>query len=370
MKIALIEPIGSHGGMNYYDYGLALGLGENDVLVYYFTCNKTECREYKNVLLYKTFGDIWNKNGLIKLFFLLNGYLKSILQSKVKQVDLLHFHFFNLGIINVLVLLFSKITFQKIIVTIHDVEPFDGKSNALLTKIAYSLIDGVIVHNFICLNEVIQKGLNKNKAGVVPIGNHMPFIDSLEKRKSFDKFNLLFFGQIKEVKGLDVLLDALSIITKTQKNIQLTIAGKFWKDSKDKYDDQISKLRIGSYIDAHYKFIPDEEIVNFFSEADLVVLPYRRIYQSAVLMLTMSYGVPVLVSDLDAFCEIVVDNENGFIFKNEDAIDLANKIKLIMNNKFDLKKVSEKASDMLVEKYDWVLVGSKTVDFYSKIINK
>ena len=64
----------------------------------------------------------------------------------------------------------------------------------------------------------------------------------------------------------------------------------------------------------------------YYASSDIVVLPYRRIYQSGVLMMSLCYKKPVIVSDLPSFKEIIVDQENGVFFSSDDSVSLAHAV--------------------------------------------
>ena len=116
-----------------------------------------------------------------------------------------------------------------------------------------------------------------------------------------------------------------------------------------------------------YNHIPNEWVEAYYEAADLVVLPYKRIYQSGVLLLSMSYGRPVLTSDLPAFMEIIEHGENGFLFESENAEDLADKIMDLAENKGQLSIVRDRASKKIRSEFDWVHIGAKTKALYSTL---
>ncbi|WP_427875740.1 glycosyltransferase [Flavobacterium sp. MMS24-S5] len=148
------------------------------------------------------------------------------------------------------------------------------------------------------------------------------------------------------------------------------MAGKVWKDELGKYQEIIKTLEIEDRIITDFRYIPDNEVVTFYQKADLVVLPYRNIYQSGVLLLTLSYGKPVLCSDLDPFKEIINHNENGFLFQTENAQDLAHKIREIISNKSNLMKVKNNADLIIRDNYNWIRIGQLTKKFYDLILSK
>ena len=90
----------------------------------------------------------------------------------------------------------------------------------------------------------------------------------------------------------------------------------------------------------HTKFIDYEDVEHYYCSSDLVVLPYKKIYQSGVLMMTLSYERPALVSDLPPLIEVITDNENGFSFASENEDDLTDKIIKIILDKENLERVA------------------------------
>ncbi len=83
--------------------------------------------------------------------------------------------------------------------------------------------------------------------------------------------------------------------------------------------------RAGEYF-SRADFIPDDETEVYFKAADVLVLPYRHIYQSGVLFLGYSFGLPVLAADVGALKEDIVEGKTGFVFRPEDPADLAETI--------------------------------------------
>ncbi|NJB72640.1 glycosyltransferase involved in cell wall biosynthesis [Saonia flava] len=364
-KISIIEPIGAYGGMDYYDYGLSYGLGQNKLAVLYFTCANIQDRDFKNVILFKSFGDVWSTKGFMRGFIFLKGYFTSFLISKKQKSDIFHFHFFSLGILNLIVLLMASLFKQKKVVTLHDIDPFYGNSIGLIEKLSLRLVNGVIVHNQASKEELLSKGVKLPDLAIIPHGNYLPFVEILPRPERSKTINILFFGQIKEVKGLEVLLNAMKIVVEENKNYRLTIVGRPWKTDGAMYERMILDLDLSDFVERHFRFIKDEEVASFYKNAHVVVLPYKKIYQSGVLLLTLSYGRTVITSNLEPFREIITDNENGFIFESENSKDLASCIlKLNYNSIIETTSNSKK----LIEKnFNWINIGHKTLNFYSSL---
>ena len=109
------------------------------------------------------------------------------------------------------------------------------------------------------------------------------------------------------------------------------------------------------------------DLKNYFKDSDLVVLPYNKIFQSGVLLLSMSYGRAVLCSDLKPFKEIIEHNKSGYLFENGNFNDLADKIIDIYNNRKLIPQIIENANSLLHNKYDWEIIGKSTKKLYEKI---
>lgn len=371
--VGIIEPVGGHGGMDYYDYGLALGLGENKVKVQYYTSSETNVRAYPNVETVICFSNMWKNNVVLKSLKYLWGHLYAIRDLKKKGGRLIHLHFFTFRSIDLIILLLAKTLKVRVIVTVHDVIAFDKKANNIIEKECFKYIDGIVVHNKVSFSTLMDRHNLTIPVSIIKHGNYLPFIDKPVpkiKGSSNKKLSLLFFGQIKKVKGLDILLNAVKIVVDSGYDIELVIAGKPWKSDLEEYENLIANLGITNFVKTRFQYIPDTEVSAFYNEADIVILPYRTIYQSGVLLLTLSYGKPVICSDLQAFQEVIVDGFNGLLFQTENASDLAKKIVDVVQQPNLLNTIKDNAFNTISEDYDWIKIGEKTCQFYIDVLFK
>ena len=120
----------------------------------------------------------------------------------------------------------------------------------------------------------------------------------------------LFFGLIRDYKGLDTLLEAWAKFRR--KGHKLLIAGEFYA-SRDKYIDLIKSLGLEDDIVLHDHFVPDSEVKNYFSASDCVVLPYKTATQSGVTQIAYNFRVPIIVTRVGGLSEIVPDGRVGFV---------------------------------------------------------
>lgn len=124
----------------------------------------------------------------------------------------------------------------------------------------------------------------------------------------------LFFGLIRDYKGLDTLLDAWANLKASPGNgdKMLVVAGEFYTD-KVPYVEQIERLGIGDSVVLHDRFIPDADIAAYFSASDMVVQPYKTATQSGVTQIAYHFGLPMIVTPVGGLPEIVPDGVAGYV---------------------------------------------------------
>lgn len=128
-----------------------------------------------------------------------------------------------------------------------------------------------------------------------------------------DKYDyLLFFGLIREYKGLDLLLKAMADERLDKYPLKLIVAGEFY-DKKEPYLQMIDNNHINNKVIICDRYIPDEEVKNFFNLADMVVQPYRSATQSGVTQVAYHFEKPMLVTDVGGLREIVPDGKVGYV---------------------------------------------------------
>lgn len=135
---------------------------------------------------------------------------------------------------------------------------------------------------------------------------------------------VLFFGFIRDYKGLDLLFDAMADERIAQKGVKLIVAGEFYGDPKP-YLEQMKRLDISDRVVMHTEFIPDHEVNRYFCAADLVVQPYKNATQSGVSQIAYHFEKPMVVTNVGGLPEIVPDGKAGFVVE-PDAQQIADAI--------------------------------------------
>ncbi len=174
----------------------------------------------------------------------------------------------------------------------------------------------------------------------------------------------LFFGLIRDYKGLDVLLHAFANEQIKQSDIKLIVAGEFYSSS-GKYLEIIEKLGLQDKIILHKHFIPDNEVVNYFCAADLVVQPYKTATQSGVTQIAYHFNKPMIVTNVGGLAEIVLDGKCGYVVPPENPQAIAEAILKFFNeqgnNKFLPLIIKEK------KKYAWSRMTETILTLQKKI---
>ena len=154
---------------------------------------------------------------------------------------------------------------------------------------------------------------------------------TLDRKQALDLIGLrenqryvLFFGFIRDYKGLDLLLQALADERMDPLGVKLIVAGEFYGAPKP-YHDLIARLDLSSRVVMHTDFIPDHEVNRYFCAADLVAQPYKTATQSGVTQIAFHFERPMLVTNVGGLPEIVPDGKVGFVVE-PDAQQIADAI--------------------------------------------
>jgi glycosyltransferase involved in cell wall biosynthesis len=252
----------------------------------------------------------------------------------------------------------------KILVICDNVISHERKPEEItLTKYFFSSAD-----YFVLLSQKVKDDLLKIKPGakyrVLPHPIYSNFGDPISKEEAKKKLNLadekliLFFGFIRDYKGLDILLNAMPEL-KEKINLNLAVAGEFYTN-KEKYLGLISRLNLKDHVYLYTDFIPTSEVKYYFSACDAVVLPYKDATQSGIVQIAMNFKKPVIATNVGGISEVVLDGKTGFIVEKENPSALADAVfrfysekresEFIMNIEVEAKKYSwETFAEGLIE---------------------
>lgn len=374
LKVAIIEPVGGHGGMHYYDFGLAGGLVRAGVDVTLYTCEATRPPPGAGFGVRPSFRGVYGDAPRpLRAWRYIRGLLASLGHARRRGARIAHFHFFQTSPLEWLCLAAARALGLRTVVTVHDVESFAGAGAPWLARPVYRLAGRIIVHNPDSRRALLARvPLPARRVHIVAHGDYSEFIPRRPDRAAararlglpVDAPVLLLFGQIKAVKGLDLLLEALPAVTAAFPGLRLLVAGRPWKDDLARYRALAAQRRVAANVIFHVGFVADAAVPFYYQAADLVVLPYRRIYQSGVLLMAMSYARPVLVSDLPGMLDVVTDGRTGLVFRAGDVRHLAERLTEALLHPRRLEELARNGLAALRKNHDWTRLGRRTRDIY------
>jgi len=283
-------------------------------------------------------------------------------------------------------MLYYKLLGKKIPLTAHNVnagqrDAHDTSLNRLSLKIQYRLADHIFVHTDKMKGELVFNfSVPSEKVSVIPFGinNTVPTtsLATTEAKnqvgvRATDK-TMLFFGNIAPYKGLDILVTAFIELAKQDQSYHLLIVGRpkhdraYWISIQEAIKNSAVRDRIKQRIE----YIPDEETEIYLKVADVLILPYSHVFQSGVLFLGYSFGLPAIAKDVGSLREEIVEGETGFIARPGDPTDLARAIYRYFSSDVyrDLCERRRKIKAYANERYSWSKVATITRTVYSNLL--
>ena len=168
------------------------------------------------------------------------------------------------------------------------------------------------------------------------------------------------------------MIAAFSELLTKNRNYRLLVVGK--SKGPESYWNQIRRATessgIGDRVITKIEYVPDEETELYFKATDVLILPYTHVFQSGVLFLGYSFGLPAIAADVGNLKEEIVDGETGFVFTPRDSSDLARKIEKYFDSElfYDLEARRAQIKKYANERYSWDKVAAITAAIYSRLL--
>lgn len=258
----------------------------------------------------------------------------------------------------------------KTIGLIHNMIPHEPTfMDKLFPKYFVSAMDGFVAMADSVVNEIKQFDYSNKPIVVSPHPIYDHYGEALEKANASMRLGLherisyvLFFGYIREYKGLDLLLEAFADKRLRNFPVKLIVAGEFY-ENPEPYLQLIHKLKLDNYVELRTVFIPDSEVRNYFSIADIVAQPYRIAGQSGITQIAYHFEKPMLVTNVGGLAQIIPNGVVGYV------VDInPEKIANSLVDFFSNKRSDEFIKNIKTEKqkYTW----SRMTDAINGLFNK
>ena len=228
---------------------------------------------------------------------------------------------------------FKKKTGRPVIIIAENVVSHEARwIDSYLTMLALRQAD-----RFLVLSGVVEKDIRRLFPAAKVFRSTLPVYDCYRVGESYSqhqakvKLNLsgkkviLFFGYVRQYKGLMNLIEAFPLIKEAISNAHLLIVGEYYDDPKP-YRDAIRRLGLQDNVTEVGEYVANEEVHLYFEAANVAVLPYNGATQSGILSIAYGFSKPVIVTDVGGLSELVDDGKTGFVVPPRDTGRLASAV--------------------------------------------
>lgn len=225
-----------------------------------------------------------------------------------------------------------------------------------------------------CMAEETKKYLeNKSKEiFITPFGVDTEKFKNLNIEKKENEITIGIVKTLTEKYGIEYLIKAIKELEnildiENYKKIRLLIYGK--GELKNKLEDLTKELQIEDKV-IFKGYISNEDVPKALNEMDIFVVPSILDSESfgVAAVEAMACEVPVIVSDVDGLKEVVVNNETGFVIPKKSSKEIANKIKILIENNDIVKKFKKNARDRVLKLYDWNKNVENMIKIYKELL--
>jgi len=252
--------------------------------------------------------------------------------------------------------LIKKNRYTKIIGLLDNIIPHEKRpGDSILTRYFIKPMGGFIVMSRSVLTEL--ECFNRDKPRVFsphPVFDN--FGSLISRGKALEKLGLdagfryiLFFGLVREYKGLDIMINAFANQELRNMKVRLLVVGEFYT-ARTPYDELIMKNGLEEDVIIHPYFVPNHEVAYWFSASDIVAQPYKSATQSGVTQIGYHFNKPMLVTDVGGLAEIIPHGKGGYVVKPDHLAVGEALVDFFRNNRYDEYTKGIKAEKY---KYSW-----------------
>ncbi len=230
---------------------------------------------------------------------------------------------------------------SRIITILDNIIPHEQRpGDRWMTKYFVKQVDG-----FIAMSKAVLSDLDKFDTGKPRIYSPHPVFDNfgtaISREKAISNLGLdpsyryvLFFGLVRDYKGLDIIINAFANNSLREMGIKLLVAGEFYT-GREPYDMLIEKHGLKNDIIIHPEFVADSDVANWFCASDIIAQPYKTATQSGVTQIGYHFNKPMLVSDVGGLPEIIPHGRGGYVVKPEPETVAQALIDFFSNDRYD-----------------------------------
>ncbi len=223
-----------------------------------------------------------------------------------------------------------------------------------------------VIANSQGLKDLAKISAPDQKIGVIHNGVDIQEFQPKNKIGQDNIFRLVCISRLTQRKGIEYLIEAVSLLSEKYPDIKLILAGE--GDAKKELEEKAQKLALKNKIEFLGR-VPHEKVATIYATSDVFVLPSLNEGMSNTMLEALASGLPLIATDTGGTRELVSENENGFIVKMKDARDIAEKVEKLIQDPEQKELMSQK-SRQKAEEMSWKKVAEKYFEFYEKTKTK
>ena len=370
-KLVYVDPQ-SYRNLSQYDYSLLKGMREYTII---YCCNKQyDGPALNNVQLCPIFKYRQNMNSITKLFSYLYSLIKLVSILKSERPDVLHIQWWKQWNIDYWFLSVYKHYVKQIVFTAHNLVPHDSGEHMMVKCMKYyNKVDKIIVHDRNSMIELVRDfQQSEDKIAVIAHGILEFIVNESEVESAMKRYcdkyqleNKLVFatmGSQSPYKGTDLICGAFaaSDYLQNDKEVFLIIAGK-GKIATQEFANKYNNVLVADYE------LSDPEFQAIMRLADVLLLPYRKISQSGVLLTAIQNQIPFAVTPVGGLAEPLSIAPVGWVVSSASVEGVKECMENLAKEKIQTKavKTNQLNWDLVKERYNWDNISVETEMFYT-----
>ena len=307
-----------------------------------------------------------NKDSLEIYFNIFSKFIK-------KEFDIIHFnadHSWKNG--SSMLLRFARSRQARTVLNIHGIPHLERRAENVQESVSFidwmitlkycAWADRIVVNSeFMRNNVVFWYRMNPDKVVVIPNGvNLKMFTESNGKMLLEGDPSILYVGHLSGLKGIDILIRAVSKIRSELPNIKLHLVG----NGNVPYFEALAKREGIEKCVIFHNWVKQSTIPRYYKSADICVFPSRHEGFGIVILEAMASGIPVIASDIPSFREIISNGIDGRLFKSQDVDALSKEVIALYRDPYIGKELTHHAFEK-VTRYSWGKIAEKYISLYT-----